>query len=386
MPSSSRTSTPPLRAEKYLDELALRRSRRRADHGRATTPSARDTTRAPRCRLCGRARSRPARPGPISPSSTPRVTPPAVAAPVLGRCARCSAPAAEMSGTTWSATPGPQHGAARAPGRNAPSGAPMPCCAGRYGSGRTIALTVDGSHRLLFSAFAASAAGRAHGAFWTASSPGSCATRATSRGGRGMGGCRPARNDAGAAPGARTRASQVKVTRLGSPRCARVKAPLRAGEAGTRSRSQAGAGGYASTVEIGDGDKQGPTTRRDFACERGVDEWADSRPRLGPSGAIARGHGASTWSPATPARCRCRRRRRWPPSATRARWRRRGCGLWWARVFLGAHWISAAAAAWTDPVSADHLAAGDPGRWPRRRVGGHSFERARLRFEARRCG
>ena len=39
---------------------------------------------------------------------------------------------------------------------------------GEYGSGRTIALTVDGSHKLLFSTFAAGAAGRGHGAFWDA--------------------------------------------------------------------------------------------------------------------------------------------------------------------------------------------------------------------------
>ena len=34
--------------------------------------------------------------------------------------------------------------------------------------GRTIALAIDGSHRLLFSNFAAKDAGRAHGAFWDA--------------------------------------------------------------------------------------------------------------------------------------------------------------------------------------------------------------------------
>src|SRR5262245_65701488 len=53
------------------------------------------------------------------------------------------------------------------PNRKTASGAPMPVLVLReHGSGRTIALTIDGSHRLLFSAFAASAAGRAHGAFW----------------------------------------------------------------------------------------------------------------------------------------------------------------------------------------------------------------------------
>ena len=34
------------------------------------------------------------------------------------------------------------------------------------------------------------------------------------------------------------------------------------------------AGGYSARLRIG----SGPTTRRDFACEAGGDEWADSRP------------------------------------------------------------------------------------------------------------
>ena len=38
------------------------------------------------------------------------------------------------------------------------------------------------------------------------------------------------------------------------------------------------AGGYSAVVEIGAGAGKGPTTRRDFACEKGGDEWADSRP------------------------------------------------------------------------------------------------------------
>src|SRR4051795_10166173 len=55
------------------------------------------------------------------------------------------------------------------PTRTTKSGAPMPVLAlGEHGNGRTMALTMDGSHRLLFSAFAANAAGRAHGAFWGA--------------------------------------------------------------------------------------------------------------------------------------------------------------------------------------------------------------------------
>ena len=55
------------------------------------------------------------------------------------------------------------------PWRTTKTGAPMPILAlGEHGNGRSIALAIDGSHRLLFSAFAANAAGRAHGAFWDA--------------------------------------------------------------------------------------------------------------------------------------------------------------------------------------------------------------------------
>src|SRR3954454_23909506 len=45
------------------------------------------------------------------------------------------------------------------------------------------------------------------------------------------------------------------------------------------------AGGYSAVVQIGGG--KGPTTRRDFACEKGGDEWADSRPDVERLKAIA---------------------------------------------------------------------------------------------------
>jgi uncharacterized membrane protein len=226
---------------------------------------------------------------------TPRVTAAGRAAPVLGPLrALLGDQLPEMSGSNvvGDARPGStvllEH-----PGRNAPSGAPMPVLAlGEYGSGRTIALTVDGSHRLLFSAFAASAAGRAHGAFWDGLlgwlmrdpryEPAVVEV---------MGGCIAGEETTLAlhpAPGTEGEA-KVKVTRLGSAQVVReVKAPLRAGDAGTPVPiGKLEPGGYAATVEIGDGDKKGPTTRRDFACERGGDEWADSRPDVARLEAIA---------------------------------------------------------------------------------------------------
>ncbi len=59
------------------------------------------------------------------------------------------------------------------PTRRTRTNQPMPVLAlGEQGSGRTMALGIDGSHRLLFSNFAAKDAGRAHGASGTRCSAG----------------------------------------------------------------------------------------------------------------------------------------------------------------------------------------------------------------------
>jgi uncharacterized membrane protein len=170
------------------------------------------------------------------------------------------------------------------PSRRTPSGAPMPVLAlGEHGSGRTMALTIDGSHRLLFSAFAQSSAGRAHGAFWDAMlgwlmrdprfEPAVVEMR---------GGCiageeatlvlRPL-------PGPKGQA-QVKILRLGSGAEVRSMSAAVDGSGGPveLSAGKLDAGGYSAVVEIGSGATKTPTMRRDFACEKGGDEWADSRP------------------------------------------------------------------------------------------------------------
>lgn len=169
-----------------------------------------------------------------------------------------------------------------------PKGAPMPVLAlGEPGSGRTIALTIDGSHKLLFSAFAANAAGRAHGAFWDAllgwlmrdprfepavmDIPGACIAgeETTLR-------LRPLSGQKGKAT--------ISVTRLGSGELVKKhEADLKAdGEAILIPLGRLAPGGYTALVEMrseasGAGEK-GSTTRRDFACEKGGEEWADSRP------------------------------------------------------------------------------------------------------------
>jgi hypothetical protein len=49
------------------------------------------------------------------------------------------------------------------------------------------------------------------------------------------------------------------------------------------------AGGYSALLHVGNG----ATTRRDFACETGGDEWADSRPDVARLRAIAEASGGA---------------------------------------------------------------------------------------------
>ena len=81
-------------------------------------------------------------------------------------------------------------------------------------------------------------------------------------------------------PGQRGEAT-VTITKLGTGDVIR-KASLSLGATGDPLEIRAGrleTGGYSVLLEIqtATGGK-GPTTRRDFACEKGGDEWADSRP------------------------------------------------------------------------------------------------------------
>ncbi|APR81256.1 Threonine dehydrogenase [Minicystis rosea] len=171
------------------------------------------------------------------------------------------------------------------PTRRTPKGAPMPILAlGESGSGRTMALAIDGSHRLLFSDFAARDAGRAHGAFWDAMlgwlmrdprfEPAVIDLK---------GGC-IAGEDATVVlrPLAGQRGQAIlKIQRLGSTEAMRTREATLdgTGKPVELSIGALEAAGYSAEVEIAaQGGGKGPTTRRDFACERGGDEWADSRP------------------------------------------------------------------------------------------------------------
>lgn len=225
------------------------------------------------------------------------------------------------------------------------TGHPMPVLAlGEHGSGRTMALAIDGSHRLLFSNFAEKDAGRAHGAFWDAMlgwlmrdprfEPAVIEVR---------GGCiagesatvvlRPLTGQHGEA--------RVNLTRLGGGGVVRtLRATLDgSGKPVELDAGRLEAGGYSAVVEIGEGTSKGPTTRRDFACEAGGDEWADSRPDTDRLRAIAAATGgtyvvaADAGSLPLPAAMQVATERRVAPRLPAWAW------SVLAAVMLGAHWI-----------------------------------------------
>jgi hypothetical protein len=232
------------------------------------------------------------------------------------------------------------------PTRKTRKGNAMPVLAlGEKGSGRTIALTVDGSHKLLFSTFAAeSAAGRAHGAFWDAllgwlmkdprfepavlDVPGGCIAG------------EPTTLLLRPLPGQKGEAS-VKIIRLGSGTPLRTLTVPVPGD-GHPVEIAAGTlepGGYSVSAEIGEGAEKGAAARRDFACEKGGDEWADPRPDIDRLKAISEATGGTFVtahdidSLPLPAATEVAAERR--VSAVLPPW------AWTmaASVFLGMHWI-----------------------------------------------
>ncbi|HLK40372.1 MAG TPA: glutamine amidotransferase [Polyangiaceae bacterium] len=173
------------------------------------------------------------------------------------------------------------------PTRLTPRGAKMPVLAiGEEGDGRTIALGMDGAWRLEFSALAARTAGRGHGALWDGllgwlmrdprfeparvEIVGSCIAglpatlRAHVLAGRTAG------DDHDKASVA------VDVARLDASRPPlHVERPFPQGATSLDiPLPPLEAGGYVARLRAAGG----ATTRYDFACEGGGDEWADSRP------------------------------------------------------------------------------------------------------------
>jgi len=226
------------------------------------------------------------------------------------------------------------------------SGAPMPVLAlGEHGSGRTMALTIDGSHRLLFSAFAAGAAGRAHGAFWDAMlgwlmrdprfEPATVEPR---------GGCIAGEDltlSLRPLPGPKGEA-KLHISKLGSGEELKT---LKAQVDGSGAEIELSAGklepgGYSALVEIGSEDQKGPSTKRDFACERGGDEWADPRPDRERLQIIAKATGGAhvlagdVGALPLPAATQIAAERQVAPIMPPWAW------TLGAAVFLGVHWIA----------------------------------------------
>jgi uncharacterized membrane protein len=189
------------------------------------------------------------------------------------------------------------------PTRRAKSGSGMPVLAlGEYGSGRTIALTVDGSHRLLFSTFAVDAAGRAHGAFWDAllgwlmrdprfepakvELPDGCIAGVDT-----TVSLRAVFADEGSK-------AQVVIQRMGAGHTVSdqmVALPIGA-EPVQVPIGRLEPGGYTATVWLQRQGKSAPS-RYDFACEAGGDEWADPRPDTARLAAIAQATGGVAVTP-----------------------------------------------------------------------------------------
>ncbi|MBX3224283.1 MAG: hypothetical protein KF795_27455 [Labilithrix sp.] len=180
------------------------------------------------------------------------------------------------------------------PTRTTRTGAPMPILAiGDQGDGRSIALGIDGAWQLEFSQLGARTSGRGYGAMWDGLlgwlmrdprfEPGQLDLTSPCVAGE------PARLRVRAPDGGRdasggsAREMVVELRRLdarsGEPDAAplKVEVPRHApGATGTVEVTlpPLPAGGYTARLKLG----PGPTTRRDFACEAGGDEWADSRP------------------------------------------------------------------------------------------------------------
>jgi uncharacterized membrane protein len=194
------------------------------------------------------------------------------------------------------------------PTRTTKSGAPMPILAvGDQGNGRSIALGIDGAWELEFSQLGARTSGRGYGALWdgllgwlmrdprfepgqlelvspcVADTPTKLRVRLPSTS-----------TPHGAATDGKTKDMVVELRRLDKQDVApiRIDVPKRAPGASSAvevALPSLAAGGYTARLKLG----AGPTTRRDFACESGGDEWADSRPDRDRLRALASATGGS---------------------------------------------------------------------------------------------
>jgi uncharacterized membrane protein len=228
------------------------------------------------------------------------------------------------------------------PGRKTPMGKPMPLLTlGEFGDGRSVAIAVDGVHRLGFSEFAEHAAGRGHGALWDGLlgwlmrdprfEPAQVELPAACVAGE------PVSLRVTLLPGA-TGSVEVEVTAAGERKVVasgKVEIPANGGPVEIPIGRLA-AGGYMARVKTGGGS----STRHAFPCEAGGDEWADSRPDEDRLRAVARATGGSYVRAADAGSIRF-------PAATEVSAERTVTPLlppWlWAlgsALALGAHWLA----------------------------------------------
>jgi uncharacterized membrane protein len=210
------------------------------------------------------------------------------------------------------------------PSRKTKTGAPMPVLAvADVGDGRTIALGVDGGWLFEFSSLGARTVGRGHGALWDGLlgwlmrdprfEPAQMETVAPSSAASPPRGSPDDHCTAGLpsilrvqllppAPGAPKEEISVDVSRIDkktAPLHLVAERPQAVGGANANPvvdipLPALEAGGYSARLRIGNG----AATRRDFACEAGGDEWADSRPDPERLRAIAAASGGSfAWAP-----------------------------------------------------------------------------------------
>ena len=187
----------------------------------------------------------------------------------------------------------------------------MPVLAiGDEGDGRSIALGIDGGWLLKFSPLGARTAGRGHGAVWDGLlgwlmrdprfEPAQVEV---------VGGCTaglPSVLRARVLPGPSTKSETIaldvdridKSDRAAAPKPIHLEAkrPTGSDTMVDLPLPALPAGGYSARVRVG----TGPATRRDFACEAGGDEWADSRPDPERLQALAAAtHGTFAWADAS---------------------------------------------------------------------------------------
>jgi uncharacterized membrane protein len=218
---------------------------------------------------------------------------------------------------------------------------PMPLLAlGEAGDGRTIALGLDGTHRLAFSELAATVAGRAYGALWDGllgwlmRDPRYEGARIALDGECIAG--EPARLRVTRLPGTRG-AVDAEIVRLGDPERQEVSSVVDATDDGPIRITVESpvAGGYSARVRVG----EAPPTRYDFSCEAGGVAFADVRPDRTRFEAIVRSTGGTlvdrqgTRSLPSPPGTQITAERRVAPVAPPWIW------TVLAASFLGGHWI-----------------------------------------------